>query len=559
MKKPNPPDELEEIEDDSDFEALFLDFSSGESSSDSEGEDDDNDLDSESSDDVALPTDWTSRGKARSPFTFRADSGVKFTVEDKENPLEYFEKYFDDELIEYLVTETNRFANDYLDENLETLSPKARANQWYDMSVNEMKVFIGLLILQGIDSKLDNTMYFSTRESIASPFFRKIISGRRFDLLHKFLHLVDNRTITDGPGRKIAKIKPFIDLVVKKFQENYVPKKNVSIDESLLGWKGNLSWVQYIPAKRKRFGMKFFELCESDTGYIWNFFIYAGTDTPYLEKYMNLPVTSRIVFTLMDPLLGKGYCLYTDNYYTSPALADALAEHETDTVGTVRVVRKDVPRKVKESKLKKGEIVAEYRKKSMVLKWKDKKDVCVLSTIHDGSVVKVKSRRGKEVDKPKAVANYNAYMGGVDLSDNLLVHFSTARNRLKKYYRKVFRHMLDMSVLNAFIAYKALGGKVVRREFILRLSERMIAKYAGDRPIPTRPHRRQVAKPSRLIGRHFPDHCPPTAKKKDLSGPVLSAGIVIRERTPHIGVRVVKSACVLYRALESGTQRNKFS
>ena len=155
--------------------------------------------------------------------------------------MEYFEKYFDDELIEYLVTETNRFANDYLDENLETLSPKARANQWYDTSVNEMKVFIGLLILQGIDSKLDNTMYFSTRESIASPFFRKIMSGRRFDLLHKFLHLVDNRTITDGPGRKIAKIKPFIDLVVKKFQENYVPKKNISIDESLLGWKGNLS------------------------------------------------------------------------------------------------------------------------------------------------------------------------------------------------------------------------------------------------------------------------------------------------------------------------------
>ena len=117
MKRPNPPDELEGMEDDSDFEALFLDFSSCESSSDSEGEDDNDDLDSDSSDDVALPTDWTSRGKERSPFTFHADSGVKFTVEDKENPLEYFEKYFDEELIEYLVTETNRFANDYLDEN----------------------------------------------------------------------------------------------------------------------------------------------------------------------------------------------------------------------------------------------------------------------------------------------------------------------------------------------------------------------------------------------------------------------------------------------------------
>ena len=59
----------------------------------------------------------------------------------------------------------------------------------------------------------------------------------------------------------------------------------------------------------------------------------------------------------------------------------------------------------------------------MVLKWKDKKDICVLSTLHDDSMMQVKSRHGKEVNKPKAVANYNSNMGGVDLSDNLMVHF----------------------------------------------------------------------------------------------------------------------------------------
>ena len=44
------------------------------------------------------------------------------------------------------------------------------------------------------------------------------------------------------------------------------------------------------------------------------------------------------------------------------------------------------------------------------------------------------------------LANYNSNMGGVDLSDNLMVHFSTARNRLKKYYKKVFCHILDMTL-----------------------------------------------------------------------------------------------------------------
>ena len=85
------------------------------------------------------------------------------------------------------------------------------------------------------------------------------------------MHLVDNMTITDGLARKVAKIKPFIDLILNKFMKNYIPNKNISINESLLGWKGSLSWVQYIPAKHKRFGMRFFKRCEGLTGYIWNF------------------------------------------------------------------------------------------------------------------------------------------------------------------------------------------------------------------------------------------------------------------------------------------------
>jgi len=100
-----------------------------------------------------------------------------------------------------------------------------------------MKVFIGLLILQGIDSKVKNSIYFSSRESVGSPFFRKIMSRHRLDLLHKFLHLVNNVTVTDGPGKKIAKIKPFIDLILKKFMKNYIQNQKISINESLLVWK----------------------------------------------------------------------------------------------------------------------------------------------------------------------------------------------------------------------------------------------------------------------------------------------------------------------------------
>ena len=128
---------------------------------------------------------------------------------------------------------------------------------------------------------------------------------------------------------------------------------------------------------------------------------------------------------LLWTLLGKEYCLYTDNFYTSPTLADMLVDCDTDTIVTVKVTRKDVPAKIKDTKLKKGKVVAAYQKKSMVLKWKDKKVVCVLSTLHDDSIIQVKSRHGKEVNKPKTVTNYNSNMGGVDLSNNLMIAFNS--------------------------------------------------------------------------------------------------------------------------------------
>ena len=498
------------------------------SETDSVSEIDDSDNDSSeslescdvSSDDdaIALPSDWSTQGRERDPFNVSGQSGVQFTVHNSEEPLEFFEKFFDDEVFEYLCTETNCFAKEYFNENAHNLPTNCRALKWFDTNAKELKVFVGLLILQGVTSQSTNSMYFSKQESTATPFYPKIMSGRRFDLLQNFLHLVDNSIITaDMPQRKLTKVLPFIDLLLQKFKMNFIPDKNVCIDESLLDWKGNLSWMQYIPFKRKRFGIKFYVLCDSQTGYIWNFFIYTGKDTAYNQLYKDFPIVSKIVLTLMHELLDKGYCLYTDNFYTSPTLADVLADRLTDTVGTLRLNRKDVPKSVKEAKLEKGGIIAAYRKKSCIMKWKDKRDVTILSSTHDASMINVTSRRRVITKKPKAVADYNSHMGGVDLSDNLLAHFSTARSRMRKFYKKMFRHMLDIAVLNSFITYAKMGGKKKRLEFITTLGENIIASNAPDMPVPStsggRPARIH-AKPSRLLGRHFPDYCPPSKNRE---------------------------------------------
>ncbi|CAH2039920.1 unnamed protein product, partial [Iphiclides podalirius] len=58
--------------------------------------------------------------------------------------------------------------------------------------------------------------------------------------------------------------------------------QEIAIDESLLKWHGRLSFSQKIKSKAAQIGVKTYELCESSSGYLWRFFVYAGKDKPTL-------------------------------------------------------------------------------------------------------------------------------------------------------------------------------------------------------------------------------------------------------------------------------------
>ena len=80
------------------------------------------------------------------------------------------------------------------------------------------------------------------------------------------------------------------------------------VDESLMLWKGRLGFRQYMPKKRSRFGVKSYELCESDTGYVWDFLVYTGATTGIEEEGGQ---GEKVVLTLMERLLVKNYKLYS--------------------------------------------------------------------------------------------------------------------------------------------------------------------------------------------------------------------------------------------------------
>ncbi|KAG5880739.1 hypothetical protein JTB14_009149 [Gonioctena quinquepunctata] len=118
-------------------------------------------------------------------------------------------------------------------------------------------------------------------------------------------------------------------------------------------FKGRLSFKQYIPSKRHRFVVKFFVLCDYETGYILNSIVYCGAGSDIREEADNVGISGNIVRTLMRNYLNAGHTLFTDNWYTSPKLYNLLWSQKTNACGTVKQNRKNMP--ALKNKLKAGE------------------------------------------------------------------------------------------------------------------------------------------------------------------------------------------------------------
>jgi len=76
----------------------------------------------------------------------------------------------------------------------------------------------------------------------------------------------------------------------------------------------------------------------------------------------------------------------------------------------------------------------------------------VVSTYHSADTQRV-SNKGKETEKLLCMIDYNHKVGGVDLKDQLLHMYMVKREKMTKWYLKLFKRLLKSTVLNSFIVY----------------------------------------------------------------------------------------------------------
>ncbi|XP_049870488.1 piggyBac transposable element-derived protein 4-like isoform X1 [Pectinophora gossypiella] len=448
---------------------------------------------------------------------FTGSPGPTFTVTNDMTPTDIFYKMFDTDFVDMLIRQTNLYGEQKLTklkQNRET-KKHTRTLRWTPTDRDEVIAFLALIILQGLYPKVTEESYFSYDGFGTTPFFGRIMSYNRYFLLKTMLHFVDNDSTEDTT--KLNKIRPVIDYFNAKFSSMYYPGQNVAIDESLLKWHGRLSISQKIATKAAQVGVKTYEMCESSSGYLWQFRVYTGKDGPNRKRKMrqsddhntqqqtedqdtqqerldnsdsqthrpedrviqqdqaNDPdtqqdrhddqssstfrprnATSQIVYDLMTPLLHRGHTLIMDNFYNAPLLARCLKQEKTDVFGTLRLSREFVPeslKTIKKTDMRQGEIVASYCSDLSVMLWRDSNLVSMISTYHPLLIGSVTTYNRTQVHKPAVVLDYNKSMGGVDRKDQYLASQALERQKTKVWYKKLFRRLYNAAIFNCFVIY----------------------------------------------------------------------------------------------------------
>lgn len=84
------------------------------------------------------------------------------------------------------------------------------------------------------------------------------MSRDRYQLILHCLHFATNPGEQEQQVDRIYKIRPIIEHFNNKMNQIYYPGKNLSLDESMMLWKGRLVFRQYIQNKRHKYGLKLY-------------------------------------------------------------------------------------------------------------------------------------------------------------------------------------------------------------------------------------------------------------------------------------------------------------
>nr|CAI5825983.1 unnamed protein product [Callosobruchus analis] len=299
------------------------------------------------------------------------------------------------------------------------------------------------------------------------------------------IHLNDNTLEpkkVDLKYDKLYKVRPMPDSLSETDVTFYKPSRCQAIDESMIRFKGRISFRQYsMPMKPIKRGYK-----------MW-----------------------RVVYDLTRDLVGKHREVYMDNFFNSVLLQFSLQKDNIYSCGTARKDRKWFPKDfVDDKNLKRGDFDWKVTETGILaLKWKHNKAVHFLSNFHNPDDVESISRKQKDGSRIKykcikLVKDYNKHMGYVDRNDMYKSCYEINR-KSKQWGHIIFWSFVDLTVVNAYIIFKekssTLGKTLSLKQFRIAVVNGLIG---ADPETPQRGRKFIEPVIRKYTYAHMPVHAP---------------------------------------------------
>jgi hypothetical protein len=306
-------------------------------------------------------------GRRRLHNILTEQNGLRGNTLQATTILEFWKCFITDDMIEDIVRHTNK--------KIASVRPNyIRDRDAKDTDKIELLALFGLLYLAGRHraSRMNLRDFWST-DGTGSEVFRTTMAYKRAQFLLQTIRFDDietrvNRRATD----KLAGIRSVFEHFVENCKANYIASENVTIDETLVGFRGRAPFRQYIPSKPSKYGIKIFALCDAETFYTLNLEIYAGKQPDGPFAVSNSP--HDVVLRLITPIENTGRNLTVDNWFSSVYLLRKLLEKKITMVSTIRKNKREIPTEFVDVKNRElYSTKAGYQQDAMLLSYKAKK------------------------------------------------------------------------------------------------------------------------------------------------------------------------------------------
>lgn len=339
---------------------------------------------------------------------------------------------FDTEVIDLVMVFTNLYG-------------KRHIKVWKDIDTVEMKSFIGLLFLSGLNKQGISDYRDFWDPMFGIPLFSATMCKTRFQEIMRCLRFDDKRN--RNIGDKFAPIRTLWEKVMSNLQNRYIPGENLTIDEQLVPYRGRVSFRQYMPSKPDKYGMKVWWICDSKNAY-------PLLGIPYLGKEGGARATNlgkTVVLDLVKKYEQTGRNITMDNFFSSKELCEELLQKGLTMVGTMRKNKRCIPQEFQKDKSRpEFSSLFGFTKKMTLVSYVPKKlkSVVLLSSMHHTT-----NTEPTQNSKPEIILYYNSTKGAVDTLDQMCHYYSTKR-KTRRWPLAMFQNIVDVVGVAAKIIFE---------------------------------------------------------------------------------------------------------